>query len=475
MRVPGVLSVIILTCIASPGYSAEPDEFANLAAQISPTQLMQTVRELSNFDGRQSGTAGGQATAAYIARHLPEAALQPFPITTVQIDTLVRAEIRVDRRVVALEKGQDFLPIINLPPMGQVSAPVVFVGYGIAAPGQGLDEYQGLSAAGKVVLFLRGQPKGFPGRVTHADKVRTAHARGAVAYLTVTGPILSPYEERRGMTTRPVALYEGPAPTALPGLWITPAAADAILHPLGRSVRSFQEEMDRQLAARSGDTGTELLMEIVARRLDATASNILALWPGSDPALREETIILGAHHDHFGIQAGLVFPGADDNASGTAVVLEIARVLATTGSRPKRSLLFLSFAGEEQGLLGSRFYVAHPRYPLSAAKAMINVDHAGVGNGHIVVGLAKLEKSAAQAAAEKVAAGDKLELYGLFPGGDHVPFADAGLPTAAIVTAGSHPDFHQATDTPEKIKPELLALIARYTLALVWALANGEQ
>ncbi len=457
MRVPGILSVIILTCIASPGYSAEPDEFAKLAAHISSTQLMQTVRELSNFDGRQSGTTGGQATAAYIARHLPEAALQPFPITTVQIDTLVHAEIRVDRRVVALEKGQDFLPIINLAPTGQVSAPVLFVGYGIAAPGQGLDEYQG------------------HGRVTHADKVRTAHAKGAVAYLTVTGPILSPYEERRGMTTRPVALYEVPEPLALPGLWITPAAANAILHPLGRSVRSFQEEMDRQLAARSADTGTELRMEMVARRLDATASNVLALWPGSDPALREETIILGAHHDHFGIQAGLVFPGADDNASGTAVVLEIARVLATTGSRPKRSLLFLSFAGEEQGLLGSRFYVAHPRYPLSAAKAMINVDHAGIGNGHIMVGLAKLEKSAAQAAAEKVAAGDELELYGLFPGGDHVPFAEAGLSTAAIVTAGSHPDFHQPTDTPEKINPELLALIARFTLALVWTLANDEQ
>src|SRR5437867_2958977 len=183
MRVPGILSVIILTCIASPGYSAEPDEFAKLAAHISPTQLMQTVRELSNFDGRQSGTAGGQATAAYIARHLPEAALQPFPITTVQVDALVHAEIRVDRRVVALEKGQDFLPIINLAPTGQVSAPVLFVGYGIAAPGQGLDEYQGHSAAGKVVLFLRGQPKGFPGRVTLADKVRTAHARGAVAGL----------------------------------------------------------------------------------------------------------------------------------------------------------------------------------------------------------------------------------------------------------------------------------------------------
>src|SRR6266849_3446633 len=239
MRVLGVLSVIILTCITSPGNSAEPDEFAKLAAHISPAQLMQTVQELSSFDGRQSGMAGGQATAAYIARRLPEAALQPFPITTVQIDTRVRAEIRFDRRVVALEKGQDFLPVINLAPTGQISAPVVFVGYGIAAPGQGLDEYQGLSAAGKVVLFLGGQPNGFAGRVSYADKVMTAHAKGAVAYLTVTGPILSPYEERRGMTTRPVALYEGTASATLPGLWITSAAADALLQPVGRSVRSF--------------------------------------------------------------------------------------------------------------------------------------------------------------------------------------------------------------------------------------------
>src|SRR3989442_1690617 len=384
MRVLGVLSVITLTCISSPGTSAEPDDLAKLAAHISPIQLMHTVRELSNFDGRQSGTASGQATAAYVASRLPEAELQPFPITTVQIEPLVRAEFRIDRRVVALEKSQDFLPIINLAPTGQISAPVVFVGYGIASPSQGLDEYQGLSVAGKVVLFLRGQPKGFAGRVSYADKVRTAHAKGAVAYLTVTGPILSPYEERRGMTTRPVALYEGTASGALPGLWITSAAADALLQP-------------------------------------------------------------------------------------------VARVLATPGSRPKRSLLLLSFAGEEQGLLGSRFYVAHPRHPLSAVKAMINVDHAGVGTGHIMVGLSKLEKAAAQAAAEKVAAADKLELYGLFPGGDHVPFAEAGLPTAAIVTAGSHPDFHQPTDTPEKIKPELLALITRYTLALVWALANNEQ
>jgi Zn-dependent M28 family amino/carboxypeptidase len=167
-----------------------------------------------------------------------------------------------------------------------------------------------------------------------------------------------------------------------------------------------------------------------------------------------------------------MFPGADDNASGTAILLEIARALSTTGIRPKRSILLLSFAGEEQGLLGSRFYVSNPAFPLKSAKAMVNVDHAGVGNGKITVGLSKIEKAVAQAAGEKVAMSEKLELFGLFPGGDHVPFAEAGVPTATIVTSGPHPDFHQPTDTPDKINPELLAAVTRYTLALVWTLAN---
>jgi Zn-dependent M28 family amino/carboxypeptidase len=103
---------------------------------------------------------------------------------------------------------------------------------------------------------------------------------------------------------------------------------------------------------------------------------------------------------------------------------------------------------------------------------MVNVDHAGVGNGKITVGLSKIEKAVAQAAGEKVAMSEKLELFGLFPGGDHVPFAEAGVPTATIVTSGPHPDFHQPTDTPDKINPELLAAVTRYTLALVWTLAN---
>ena len=462
-----------LTLFPSTGVAADPSEFTRLASHISPEYLMKTVRDLAGFDGRQSGTPGGDKTADYIAARLPGAARQSFPVSTVQIDAPLGAAIQVAERSVPLRPGQDFLPIVSTATADRISAPVVFVGYGIGAPDLGLDEYAGLSVSGKVVLFLRGQPRNFPGRLTHADKVKTARAKGAVAYLTVTGPLLSPYEQRRGMGTAPLLLYGGTSPETLPGLWLDPLAAETILEPAGRSLRAFQEDMDRSLASRSTETGARITIDMQSHRIDATASNVLASWAGSDPELNKEIIILGAHHDHFGTQGGVVFPGADDNASGSAVLLEIARVLAATGSRPKRSLLFLSFAGEEQGLLGSRFYVARPSVPLKTVRAMVNVDHAGVGNGKVTVGLSTIERTVAQAAAERAAMSDRLELFGLFPGGDHVPFAEAGIPTATIVTSGSHPDFHRATDRPEKIDPDLLAAVTRYTLALVWALANG--
>jgi hypothetical protein len=466
------LPLVALTLLQAQALAAEPGDFTRLAAQISPDHLIQTVQDLVRFGGRQSGTPGGDAAASHIAAQLQEAMRQRFPIGTAQIDTPLRAEVRTADGTVPLRPGQDFLPIISAASAEGISAPVTFVGYGISAPTLGLDEYAGLSVAGKVVLFLRGHPKGFPGRLTHADKVKIARAKGAVAYLTVTGPLLSPYEQRRGMSVKPALLYEGTNPEALPGLWLDPSAAEAILKPAGRGLRAFQEDMDRTLAARSSETGARITLEIRPRRFDATASNVLALWTGSDPELSRETIILGAHHDHFGTQGGLAFPGADDNASGTAVLLEVARVFATTGIRPKRSILFLSFAGEEQGLLGSRFYVSNPAFPLKNARAMVNVDHAGVGNGKMTVGLSKVEKAVAQAAAAQAGLSDRLELFGLFPGGDHVPFAEAGVPTAAIVTSGPHPDFHRPTDTPDKVDADLLAAATRYTLALVWTLAN---
>jgi len=192
--------------------------------------------------------------------------------------------------------------------------------------------------------------------------------------------------------------------------------------------------------------------------------NVIGMIPGTGT----DTVIIGAHRDHFGRPGGILFPGADDNASGTAVILEIARALAKIDRRPSRTILFVSFSGEEHDLLGSRLYVSRPIVPLNATKAMINIDHAGVGNGRLTVGVTGFEKDVLLEAGKTAGVDDKLDLYGFFPGGDHVPFKEAGVPTVTVVSGGVHPHFHQPTDTVETIDPKILHRVAQYVLTVAW-------
>jgi Zn-dependent M28 family amino/carboxypeptidase len=288
---------------------------------------------------------------------------------------------------------------------------------------------------------------------------------------------LSPYEVRRGMTTKPMAAYgrigvQGERPLA--GAWISPEVAERILSPEATgttsALRTHQEGINETRSPRSQQTGTTARLTWQSEEAPGRLVNVLGLLQGEGPRAAE-TVILGAHRDHFGRQAGLLFPGADDNASGTAIILEVARVLAHLEDKPKRSLLFVSFSGEEQGLRGSRLYVEQPARSLSGTAAMINVDHAGVGNGRLTVGIQGLPKETALAAGRLAGSADHLDLYGYFPGGDHVPFKETGVSTTAIVSAGSHPHFHQPSDQPQTLKPEVLQRAARYVLALVWSLS----
>jgi hypothetical protein len=466
--------LFLLMSTAGPAFSDQPLDITHVAAELSRERLLETVRTLSGFEGRQSGTPGGEKASAYIVQRLPAAVLQSFPIQTVEIASAVEAHIRSGARNLILKNGVDFLPILSRASATELSGSVVFVGYGISDTAGGLDEYRNISVTGKIVLFLRGQPKAYAGRVTQADKEKTARAKGAVGYLTVTGPILSLYEQRRGMTTQPMAFYDGGTEAALPGLWITPAVADFLLEPISVTLESFQQETAGSPSNRSRETGSQITLTMKQRLLTATAANVVGFWAGSNPELQNEFVVLGAHYDHFGTQGGLLFPGADDNASGTAVMLEVARVLRSTGIRPKRSILFIAFAGEEQGLLGSKFYASHPLRPLGLTTAMINVDHAAAGNGRITIGLSRIDKPQAESAGERTGLRDQIDLFGFFPGGDHVPFSEAGLPTAAIVSSGAHPDFHRPSDTAERVDPEILLSVARYTLSLLLTLATSE-
>ena len=466
---------------------------------LSSERMLADVRTLSGpaFNGRQTGSEDDLRSAQWVARELISAGLQlpliynssvtfpfsrtrkgaPLGIMASMVSTSLIGPDPVFRtgaadQFVMAQLSADYLPIFDSP-SADLQGQIVFVGYGIVDPTQGVDDYAGVDVNNRIVLFLRGKPDHYPHPVSHADKVRFARDRGALAYLTATGPILNPYETRRGVTGRPNAFYGQLLPDqALPGAWISTDLAETLLAGSSEGsdadrLRTLQEQLNNAPTTRSrlANQYASLYWKTTIR--DGLLTNVVGLIPGTGP----DTIVIGAHRDHFGRPAGLWFPGADDNASGTAVMLEVARALGKTELRPQRTILFVSFSGEERDLLGSRLYTSRPHFPLSSTRAMINIDHAGVGSGRLTVGVTGFEKTTAQEAGQTAGLAEKLDLFGFFPGGDHVPFKEAGIPTVTIVSGGVHPDFHQPTDTGDKVQPAILEVVARFVTALVWKLA----
>ncbi len=466
--------ILVLLPLGTEGFAqSEEDHRAWLRAldSLSNERMLADVTTLSSssFNGRQTGTTDDASSAKWIADRFlasglslastrvdPTSPLSPgrggatgFMTKMVTVPKFAPGPLlRISTASDPLTKqlGTDYLPVLDSP-SAQVRGPIVFVGYGIVDATQGIDDYAGVDTTNAIVLFLRGKPTHYKGTVSHADKVGLARQKGALGYLTATGPVLSPYEARRGVTGEPSAFYGlSPPSETLPGAWISTALAEQILAAPDHARPS---------------------------RLHECLMNVLAFLPGNDPQKTHEILVIGAHRDHFGRQAGLLFPGADDNASGTAVMAEVARVLAKAGTHTRRTILFISFSGEEQGLIGSRLYMERPLVPTTMTKAMINIDHAGVGNGRLTAGVTGLEKNVALEAGQAAECTDKLDVFGFFPGGDHVPFKEAGIPTIAVVSGGVHPHFHQPNDTADTINPEILQTVARYVLALTWQLANA--
>ncbi|MBX3237494.1 MAG: M28 family peptidase [Nitrospiraceae bacterium] len=477
-----------------------PDEavLPLLLNAISTERMLADIRALSapDFNGRQTGTPNDLASALLVqdrlsklgrsGSHQPLAVgstgssspinsmqARPVPFTTIDEETTLRLSWRTDERLASI--GADYLPVLDSPSV-HISAPVVFVGYGIVDPEHGLNEYDGIDVRDKIVLFLRGKPERYGRQVSHAEKVRTAKMHGAIAYLTATGPLLTPYETRRGVTGRPSAFYgQVPSDQVIPGAWISTTLASAVLAEGGddNRLRSLQQKISETGTPQSSVTATAATLAWTSVAGTGQLHNVLSLLPGTTDSPHTSALVIGAHRDHFGRQGGLLFAGADDNASGTAVLLEVARVLASAPTLPLHPILFVSFSGEEQGLIGSREYVAHPPIPLNSTMAMINVDHAGTGNGRLTVGVTDLDKQRAQAAGQAAQLEDRIDLFGFFPGGDHVPFKEAGVPTVTVVSGGVHPQFHQASDTTETIDPAILTAVARYVTALAWQLATS--
>ena len=472
------------------------------AAQTNPgnppleiSQILQNIEKLSNesFKGRQAGTSGGEQTAQFVANQYNAMGLisvipatnespslqwfQDSPLSGRHIlaPTLVNifsSQNPGQRSSSSLQIGKDYLPILDSPAVN-LTAPIIFVGYGISDPARGVDAYRDLNVRNRTVLFLRGKPSSYPRWITLEEKVQTAQEKGAAGFLTVTGPLLSRYEKRKGLGQIPLAMYSStPDDRPIPGAWINGETLDQQLSTIQESLETLQHKANANPGRVSRPLPFVAHLAWETQEETGALRNVIGMIPGNDPILRDEIILIGAHRDHFGEQAGLVFPGADDNASGTAVMLEVAELFTEEGKGPKRSILFVSFDGEERGLLGSKHYVNNPARPLNQTIAMINLDHVGVGNGTLTVGVTHSDKLVAQEAANLVGLREKIKVYGYFPGGDHVPFYKRDVPTITVVSAGVHSHFHQPSDTSKEIDPNIVSTATKYVMSLVNLLAN---
>ncbi|HEY3836849.1 MAG TPA: M28 family peptidase, partial [Bryobacteraceae bacterium] len=284
-----------------------------------------------------------------------------------------------------------------------VSAPLVFAGYGITAPEYDYDDYAGINVSGKIVLAFDHEPQetdphsifngtGHTRYATTRVKAEIAGRHGALALILVAEPLRKhpgPFDPSPRPVGKPSLRATAPRQTlddaSIPVLSVNDRVAAELLHTAGRTPVELQAAIDRDLKPRSmllRDTVVEFSAPASESRRGQSA-NVVGYLQGADKELRSETIMITAHYDHLGVQNGHLYPGANDNASGSVAVMELARLFARGRMHPRRSLLFIVFGSEEEGLLGSYYYVANPLRPLATTRAVLNLDMIARDEAHI--------------------------------------------------------------------------------------------
>ena len=470
--------VVAVTSAAGALAAGPPLTVERAVARVTAAGAFATVEKLTGaeFAGRLTGTPGYAAAAAWAAGEFRAAGLAALPGMPDSLHRFTYTLGGVDSASMAvlpakegearreLEQMKDYLPLLYSG-SGDVTAEVAFVGYGITAPEMGRDDYTGIDVTGKVVMALRGAPEDTRDWLAHnSHRARTANARahGAAGYLFAESAIANP----NGV---PIA--------DLPMAAVSEEVANALLSGRGLAVADLRKVLAAGGVA-SFATGRSVHLAVAAPPPHQVEAGSVVGWlPGSDPALRGEYVVVGAHLDHVG-NWPVLMPGADDNASGSATVLEIARAAARLEPRPRRSILFVLFGGEETGLLGSRALVDRPPQGLGKCAGVYNLDMVGAGTGAYVSG--GLNFPALYQALER--ARDLLQPGMSLKGGrsdgepraDHGPFQAAGIPAVSIFgSGGNHHGYHSGEDTIWWITPKTMEAIGRVVLVAAVDVANA--
>src|SRR5579872_3807064 len=463
-----VSAALALTLIAAAS--------AAIPGSADPQRYLTDVKTLSapNMEGRGAGTKGlARAARLLEARYknlgLKPAGtngyLQPFTVVTgaeLKGDNHVTVQISDSKK--ELKVNQDFVPF-SFSSSGTVSGPVVFVGYGASADEFGYDDYSGLDVKGKIVVLLRYEPSGFAtksgnqGLTRHAaliTKAINARNHGASAVVVVNGKLGDGEED---LLTR-FGSVSGPENAGILLVQVKNTVAQDWFAAAGKSLAGVQNQINAGTKPESFafPESVQLTLDVHVDTVRATVSNVLAYLPGKT----DEYVIVGAHYDHLGYgnadslapsQIGQIHPGADDNASGTSGVLELARMFAPYKGKLTRGILFESFAGEELGLLGSAHWTEQPTRPLDKAVAMVNMDMIGrIKDEKVYVGGVGTGSTfqTILAAAQKSSPFHFEYSPGGYAASDHTSFVARKIPVLFFFS-GLHSDYHKPSDTWDKI------------------------
>jgi len=463
--------------------------------EITVDDIRETIEYLASdsLKGRKAGTPGDRLAAEYIRDRFSAAGLkllfeegfQPFELVT-SATTGSNNVLQVEEETFVVK--EDFSPYA-FSANGRVEAPVVFAGYGLELENDSVkwNDFTGPDVEGKWLLILQGDPdmenaqSPFVEFSTERAKALKAEDKKAAGLILVAGPAFSEKDD-----LSPLFFDKNVSRYSIPVLQITRSTANKILQNTGFTVENLEDDMLKKKASVGFETGITISATVDVQLEKAVSQNVAALIAGTDPGLRDEYIVVGAHYDHLGMGGQgsgsrapdtiAVHYGADDNASGVAAVIELAEKMAA-GKNNRRSVIFAAFGAEEMGLIGSKAFVADPPVETSRMTAMFNFDMIGrldAENKALSIGGTQTAKEIEEII-HRLNPGFQLALSGEGIGpSDHASFYLQNIPVFFIST-GAHADYHTPADTPGKINYEGAVEVMEFAHTLVSEIASLDS
>ncbi len=497
-----LLSLIILTACSGGR------EWTNKIFTDKYLRANLTFLASDELEGRETTTRGEKLASLFIASELNKYGIKPlgdsgtyfqkFALNVAGFSEDSKITLSFDTVKYDLKLGDDFVRAFWYFPSTSYlnkSSEIVFAGYGIDAPEYEYNDYSELDVTGKTVLLLTGEPESddpdfFDGekrsKYSRTNyKINTAKDKGAVGVLFLPDSTLLKYWKRFASWTKSESFnYSSDSKDSfdgIPAFSLSLEAANKLLSSVGLTIKDLQNYLDDFKRPNEFKINTKINFDLKINIRKKYARNVVGILPGIDDSLKHEYVVLSAHYDHLGKRGEDIFNGADDDGSGTAVILDAARTLSIV-RKNKRSILFVFHTAEEKGLLGSRYFTEHFDY-MDKIRADINIDMVGrgsvdtiynIGSGKLSEEFYRLVRSANDESVKFVfnyKFDDPNDPNRFYYRSDHVHYANKGIPIVFFYDYMKK-DYHRSTDTVEKINFEKMAKMVNLAHHIALKVAN---